>query len=384
MKKKTQMNSRERILAAIEHKPTDRLPVMLWIEPHCTQKLAREFFPPQPLDQKIGWSVVNFISDTFPNEDIRKAAPLVFHLYQAPYLFQLGSDATEVWASPPWKLGNKIWFEKGRFRVKDVYGITRGICGIYIETIDFPCKTPEALDNYEFPDFSHPSFYDTVRYFRKRYKDKAIMAWCPGVQDNSQGFCGLENLYTWMVEYPDVIKDFFRKHAEHSFQIIRGALKAGADVVMIGDDYGTQNNMWISKKMWEEFTYPVLKKQVALIQECGGKAMLHSCGYVEPLLDKFVEAGLDAVQPIQPSINNFPMAKKKFGKDLCFFTGIDVQRMNQQTPREVKESIRKNIETGKKGGGFVLCCTHYLQHNTPDKNIRAVLDVVREVLAPPR
>jgi len=215
------MNSRARILAAIEHKPVDRLPIMLWIEPHCMQKLVKKIFPPKQIDVKIGWDIINFIADTFPNEDIRSAAPLVFHLYQAPYLFQLGSDAIEMWGSHPWKLGNKIWFEKGKLRIKDIYGITRGICGLYIETIDFPCKTPQDLDNYKFPDFSNSAFYGNISLYRRRFKDKAIFAWCPGVQDNSQGFCGLENLYSWMIEYPQTIKKFFWKMAEHSFQIIK-------------------------------------------------------------------------------------------------------------------------------------------------------------------
>lgn len=376
MRGKATLTSRERVLYAMEHKKTDKVPLMLWIEPHAIQKLAKSFKDPDGLSNKLGFKIVDFISRTFPHKDIRAAAPLVFHAYNAPYLIQLGTDAVETISFHPWKGYGKIYFESGKILVRDIYGITRGICGIYLETIKPACETKEELKRYAFPDFSHSSFYDNIRLLRKLYPEHALCVWCPGVQDWAQGFYGLENLYLGVADHPKIIKGFFKKLCEHSIQIIKGSLKAGADVMMIGDDYGTQDRLWMSETMWKELTFPFLKKQIEVIHSCGGKALLHSCGHVQPLVKYFVEAELDALHPLQPTANNWKEVVRTFGKQLCFFSGIDTQSMINRTPKQVRADIFRAYKLASKHDGLVLCCTHYLQHNTPMKNIRAMFTAI--------
>jgi uroporphyrinogen decarboxylase len=149
---------------------------------------------------------------------------------------------------------------------------------------------------------------------------------------------------------------------------------------MIGDDYGTQQSMMMSKAMWERFTFPCLKRQCGEVHRLGGLAMLHSCGYVAPLLDKIVEAGVDMLHPFQPLPgNDLAAAKAEFGNRLCFVTGIDVQKFPAMKPEEVRETMLAAARTAAPGGGFILCPTNFLQEDAPLENFMIMFDTIRDI-----
>jgi len=374
------MTSRKRVMAAARRRPVDRIPLMLWLEAHTTLKIATEVSPPRKPANRLLFNTLSHLSETLPNESLRNGAPLLAHLLQGEYLLELGADIVDFyWGFAPLLVRN-AGLDKGVFYIEDVYGTKRGVGGQYLDLMDYPCKKPEDLDRYRFPDLSHPIHYAHIKSFRRKHPDVAIACWIPGVQDHSQGFMGMENLYLWAAMYPDSIERFFRKLAVHTLQIVRGAMRAGADLIMIGDDYGTQESLLMSKKMWERFTYPCLERQCREIHRHGGIAMLHSCGSVMPLLDKFVEAGVDMLHPLQNvGENDLGRAKEEFGDKLCFVTGIDVQALPVISPEEVRESIIESVRVGSKGGGMVLCHTNFLQQDTPVENLRAMFDTIEDL-----
>jgi uroporphyrinogen decarboxylase len=353
---------------------------MLWIEPHATLKIANFIKPPQNIFTRLAMKSLSKISSCLPTKEMRNGAPLLASLFQQEYLLELGADIAELFWGEYRRLYKKSRLERGKIRIEDIYGIVRGMTGLYLVIVDVPCKTREDLDNYEFPDVSHPLFYNHIRQFRRKHPDIGIVVWAPGVQDDGAEFYGMERLYSGMIEYPEIIKRFFKKLTDHSIETIRGSLQAGADIIMIGDDYGTQENMFISKGMWTEFTYPCLKRQVEAIHEYGGKALLHSCGCVMPLLDKFVEAELDALHPLQPvKKNNLEEAKRLYGEKLTFFTGIDVQRIPSMKKEEVRESIVNAYKIASRGGGMVLSMTNHLQVDTPLQNLNEMFATIYDI-----
>jgi len=376
------MTSKQRVRAAVERKPLDRLPVMLWFEPQMLLKCASEIESPRSLLDKAVLGGFELIRRNAPSEQLANAAALFAYTAQHDYLRQLGSDIVDFhWFFGP-SIIKSVNIKDGNLNITDRYGIKRSVVGLYLETVEPPCKTIEDVASYEFPDLTHPALYAQIRMYRALRPGASIACWVPGVQDSSQHWMGLQNLYTWMIERPDVIMNFFAAMARHSLDVIRGAVAAGADVIIIMDDYGSQKNLLMSKRMWERFTFPFLKMQVDEIHRLGALAMLHSCGHVEPLLDKIVESGADMLHPFQPTAgNNLALAKQKYGGELCFVTGIDAQSMSMMTPAQVADSIRENADVGRKGGGFVLSCTHYLQEDIPEQNIRTMFKTIKKETA---
>jgi uroporphyrinogen decarboxylase len=374
------MTSRERVIAAARREPVDRIPLMLWIEPHTTVKLATEILPPRNGAYRRFFEGLRFLRDNLPMKALRDGAPLLAYTTQSEYLRELGADIVDFYFGCHPLMVKDIKVNKGGFTITDIYGIKHGMGGIYLETVGYPCETKEDLDRYIFPDLSHPIHYAHVAAFRRLRPDTAIAVMCPGVQDWSQSWHKMENLYAGMIMYPDSVERFFRKMAEHTLQIIRGSLRAGADIILIGDDYGTHNSMMMSKKMWERFTFPCLKRQCGETHRLGGLVMLHSCGYVMPLLDRIVEAGVDMLHPLQQSAgNDLAAAKAEFGDRLTFVTGIDVQTLPTIGPEEVRESMLSAARAAAPGGGFILCTTNFLQVDTPLENIKVMFDTIKDI-----
>jgi uroporphyrinogen decarboxylase len=165
-----------------------------------------------------------------------------------------------------------------------------------------------------------------------------------------------------------------------------GAVGPYIDIVQFGDDLGAQNGPQISPRMYREFFKPWHKllweraKQLANV-----KVMLHCCGAVRPLLADLIEAGLDAINPVQISCRGMQAAelKRDFGRDLAFWGGgCDTQRvLPQGTPEEVRAHVLQQCEALAPGGGFVFQQVHNILANVPPQNVIAMFDAVREYSA---
>ena len=155
------------------------------------------------------------------------------------------------------------------------------------------------------------------------------------------------------------------------------------DIIGFGDDLGAQNSPQISPKMYREFFKPrhalmwARAKQLANV-----KVMLHCCGAVRPLLPELIDAGLDAINPVQISCRGMEAEglKRDFGNDLCFWGGgCDTQRiLPTATPQEVRAHVLHQCQVLAPGGGFVFQQVHNIMANVPAQNTIAMFDAIRE------
>lgn len=153
------------------------------------------------------------------------------------------------------------------------------------------------------------------------------------------------------------------------------------DIIVFGDDLGMQTGPQISAKMYIEFFFPRhsllwhTAKQLANV-----KVMLHLCGGVYPLLPMLIEAGLDAINPVQTTCQDMEpeKLKREFGRDLAFWGGgcntRDVLPLG--TPAEVAADVRQRVAILAPGGGFVFQQIHNIMSDVPPANVFAMLRAV--------
>lgn len=162
-----------------------------------------------------------------------------------------------------------------------------------------------------------------------------------------------------------------------------GSVGPYIDIVLFGDDLGAQNCPQISPRMYREF----FKPRHAMLwsrakQLAGAKVMLHCCGSVRQLLPDLIDAGLDAINPVQISCRGMDAEglKRDFGKHITFWGGgCDTQKILPcGTPAEVREHVLSQCETLAPGGGFVFQQVHNILANVPPENIIAMFGAVRE------
>ncbi|HEY4720342.1 MAG TPA: uroporphyrinogen decarboxylase family protein [Anaerolineae bacterium] len=112
------------------------------------------------------------------------------------------------------------------------------------------------------------------------------------------------------------------------------------------------------------------------------KVMLHCCGGVRELLGDLIEAGIDAINPVQINCAGMDAAelKAEFGRDLTFWGGgCDTGNMLPNgAPEEIAEHVKEQIRILKGGGGFVFQQVHNILANVPPENISAMFDAVND------
>ncbi|HCO94329.1 MAG TPA: hypothetical protein DIU00_10310 [Phycisphaerales bacterium] len=153
------------------------------------------------------------------------------------------------------------------------------------------------------------------------------------------------------------------------------------DIIMFGDDLGMQTGPMMSPKMYCEFFKPRHKLLWNRAKELADvKVMLHCCGGVRELLPHLIEAGLDAINPVQISCSgmNANRLKTEFGSELSFWGGGCDTRdvLPNGSHQQVAEHVKKQVEILRPGGGFVFQQVHNILANVPPENIIAMFDAV--------
>jgi uroporphyrinogen decarboxylase len=155
------------------------------------------------------------------------------------------------------------------------------------------------------------------------------------------------------------------------------------DVVLFGDDLGMQTGPQMSNAMYETFFKPRHAAMWRRAKELADvRVQLHCCGGVRPLLPHLIDAGLDAINPVQISCTGMDPAglKTDFGGQLTFWGGgCDTHHiLSSSTPSEIRDHVRRQLDVFKPGGGFVFQQVHNIQANVPPENIIAMFDAANE------
>ena len=159
------------------------------------------------------------------------------------------------------------------------------------------------------------------------------------------------------------------------------AVGKSIDIILFGDDLGMQTGPMMSPRMYRDLFKPRHKLLWNHAKELADvKVMLHCCGGVRELMPDLIEAGLDAINPVQISCSGMSAGelKAEFGKDVTFWGGgCDTQDvLPNGTPQQVAEHVRQQVRTLRPGGGFVFQQVHNILANVPPENIVAMFDAV--------
>ena len=137
------------------------------------------------------------------------------------------------------------------------------------------------------------------------------------------------------------------------------------DILRFGDDLGTDQGPFMSPKTYRQLFKPRHTQLTEYVhQHSQMRTFLHSCGSIYKLMPDLIEAGYDVINPVQITSRNMEpeRLKQEFGKDITFWGGgCDTRHiLNQGTPEQVKDHVRRNIETLVARRRF--CLQHSPQH----------------------
>lgn len=155
------------------------------------------------------------------------------------------------------------------------------------------------------------------------------------------------------------------------------------DIIVLGDDYGTQEGLQISLEMFRQLFKPHLKALCDFIKKRSDVYIfLHSCGAVSKLIPDFIDAGIQILNPVQTSAKGMSpeFLKREFGKNIVFWGGgCDTQRIIPfGTLEEVENDVKKRIDIFAPKGGFVFAAIHNIQQEVSPEKCLKLFDTARD------
>lgn len=215
------------------------------------------------------------------------------------------------------------------------------------------------------------------------------IALVPGMQlKHPKGIRGVAEWYMSTVMRADFVKEIFDRQTDIAIinlEKINDAVGNLIDVVNIcGADFGTQNGQFCSDETFRDLYLPYYKKVNDWIHEhTEWKTFKHSCGAVRPLIDAFVDAGFDILNPVQINASGMePEAlKRDFGNRVTFWGGgVDTQNeFAHGAPQQVADQVRRLCDIFGRDGGFVFNTIHNIQANVPFENVVAMIETLKEI-----
>ena len=244
-------------------------------------------------------------------------------------------------------------------------------------------ETPADLEGYPWPDAKHCDFSEVYAAI-DRFTDKMVFTgmWCPFFH-NLADFFGMENYFVNMHERPAVVEAATERVADYYIaaneKFFSGLGGVDADVMFFGNDFGTQLDLFLSPEMFEKFILPSFKKIIAVGKKYDKIVMLHSCGSIYRIIPDLIDAGVDALHPIQAKAAGMDAKSLAQYKDhLAFLGGIDAQSFFvNASPAQIKAEVRR--VRSELGPNIVVSPSHeMILPNIPAANILAMAEAALE------
>lgn len=410
------MNSRERIISAINHRQPDRIPIDLGATPSSGLSVVAY----QNLLKYLGKTHLKTHVYDVIQEVAQPEMELLDHF--GVDVLDIGrhfNTSEDYWHTLEIISGHKAlypsWFNA--HKLQDGSHITYGTSGevigrmpvgaTFFDQTIFPYAEGYPLDyknlandmkrtiwgGFGFTPWDWASEKDFWKMLRektielKKSTDKALLL---GIGCNlfewGTFIRRMDNFLIDLLADPSGVHTFLDALMESHLSTLQKTCDAVGDVIDIikfGDDLGTTNGPFISNEMYCEFFKPRHTMLCDYVKANSSMhTMLHSCGGIYELIPELIEAGFEILNPIQiNAVNMEPeRLKNEFGRDITFWGGgVDTKSiLNRATPQQVKDHVKHNLEVFSVGGGFVFTTVHNIMPDVPPENIVAMFEAVNE------
>lgn len=247
------------------------------------------------------------------------------------------------------------------------------------------CEDVDEVDKFDWPDVKYLDFTETIAQIeRTRAAGQAVLSgsWSCFFHIVCDMF-GMENYFVKMITDPEVVDavtervvDFYLRANEILFS------QAGdkIDMFFFGNDFGSQRDTLVSPALFDRFIMPGFVKFTEQAHRHGMKVLLHSCGSIHRVIPRMIDAGVDALHPIQAQAVNMDAETlvRDFRDKIVFVGGVDTQQLlPHATPEQVKAEVRRLRDLF--GPNYVVSPSHEsILPDVPWQNIQAMAEAAAE------
>ena len=245
----------------------------------------------------------------------------------------------------------------------DLWGITWRKESSDLRMLPFPVGHPldaslDRLDAMNWPDANDPRRFAKLRSELQATpadSERLLVAEHPfAIYERAWLLMGMQPLLTAMVDVPDRVDELFARIGAFELGIARQYVALGVEAAWISDDYGMNSALMFSPEAWDRFVRPQLEPIVQCYHDAGALVVLHSCGNISPLVTRFVEIGVDVLDPLQPSCNQLDEVRAATAGQICLCGGVEASTLLAGDVKVTMLATHQRIaQLGKKGGYIV-------------------------------
>ena len=220
-----------------------------------------------------------------------------------------------------------------------------------------------------------PTIFEAVDYLIEHLGPERYIA---GSSGGLVAFTLLGSQETGLMLYalkPEVIEAANRAATASANMRDAFMIRPGQDGVLFEQDMAGTNGPMASPRQFRQLSLPYMIERVASVKNHGQQVLLHNCGDNRPLMDMFIEAGVDCYQSLQTNAGmSVEYLQETYGRSMSFWGGVAVENLIDGTPDDVRADVRQALEAGAKGRGFILGPSHSIAYGTKYDNFMALID----------
>jgi len=372
------MNSIERVRAAVARQPVDKIPLGFYLVDYDTieKVIGHETYVRNNVKSRIAfWEgrrdevVESYKKDSVEFFQKLPLADLIVYK-EASIVPPKGWVPDEV----PRKTGPDTW-EDSAGRIYKLSLISNELVVVHDPTMwtrEYKIEDFEKEVEDVPPD---PTIFEAFDYLIEHLGKKRYIG---GFSGGLNVFCMFGYNERTFVEYaqnPELMKAVIDYRRRWGNTMDKYYVRPGQTAVFIEEDSGSTNGPLVSPQMYREFSFPAMKSRVESIKRYHDQVLMHNCGDNRPLMDMFIEAGIDCYQSLQTDAHMYiPYLQEKWGDRMAFWGGVATELLVGGTAEQVRENVRDVMTKAGPRGGFILGPSHSVAYGTKYDNFMAMLD----------
>lgn len=320
------MNSRERVLATIQHRPADRMPVYGWTKANLEQPINAAFGSVDAFEDHYEFDLVHLFGGPNPN------------------------------------------FPSS---IRPVEGATPSI--LPQDYLDVALTDPNDRSAYQ----------DIVEQIAHQQGERGrfVYVQTPGIFEPLNDVFGLQNHLLYLVTEAEALQLVYRRQAEWNRAFALNCIDLGVDMIHVSDDWGWQKGLLFNPRLWWKLVYPNHEVTCQAVLARGVPLSMHSDGNINAVIDGIIKLGYQVVHPWQESAGmSLAEYKENYTKNFVVMGGLDIQTtLGFGKIDFLKREIERVISMFE-AGGLIFCTTHFVQEHCTIEELVTAFDLVYELV----
>ena len=251
----------------------------------------------------------------------------------------------------------------------------------YLEPVNTVIKNEKDLRRFEFPDPHASHRLENLKKAIARFKGRVpVIAFLRDGWSEARDLHGFAESLSDLIDNPGLVRGIIEKAVDYYSELGRLAAELGAEIAFSGDDIAGNNGLFMSPGHFSDIIHPAMKRLYKNWHDCGLYIIKHSDGNLEPILDLLVDTGLDCLHPIDPLAGmSLEKVKKEYGDRICIMGNVNCAgNLVFGTKDQVVQEVKKCIDVAAPGGGYILSSSNSIPRSVKPENYIAMIEAAKK------